>query len=41
MVGDVLLIAAKELVIEFHAFWAFAFVEVVHVELSEGAVPVE
>ena len=34
------LIPAKELVIKFHALCAFAFVKVVHVELSEGDVPV-
>lgn len=33
------LIPAKELVIKFHALCAFALVKVVHVELSEGAVP--
>jgi hypothetical protein len=41
MFRNVLLIPAKELVIEFHAFRAFSFVEIVHVELSEGSVPVE
>ena len=39
--ANVLLISAKELMIEFHTFSAFSFVEIVHVELSEGPVPVE